>query len=127
MKEPMTVVIADDTEDLRVILRLTLETDGRFVVVGEAGNGADAVATVAEKQPCAIVLDLSMPEMDGFEAIPYLRAASPGIAIAVLSGFAASRMETRAIEMGADIYMEKGLAFDHLADQLAGLCEGRRA
>lgn len=126
MEKRMTVVIADDTEDLRVILRITLEADGRFTVVGEAGSGTQAVAAVTESKPCAIVLDLSMPEMDGFEAIPHIRAASPGIAIAVLSGFAANRMESRAIEMGADIYMEKGIAFDELADRLAGLCAGRR-
>lgn len=126
MDKQMTVVIADDTEDLRVILRMTLEIDGRFAVVGEAGTGTEAIAAVAETKPCAIVLDLSMPEMDGFEAIPHLRAASPGIAIAVLSGFAAKRMGGRAMEMGADIYLEKGVAFDELADRLAGLCEARR-
>jgi len=114
----LRVLIADDTEDIRTLLRLTLAKDGRFEIVGEAGNGADAISLVAETKPDAVVLDLAMPVMDGLQALPAIRGLIPDGKIVVLSGFNASQMARDAISLGADDYLEKGTAFSRLVGML---------
>lgn len=120
-----TVVLADDTPEIRTLLRLTLEDQGEIEVVGEAGDGAEAVKIVTELQPNALVLDLAMPVMDGFEAIPEVRRAAPETKIIVLSGFDRGHMSERALKLGADMYFEKGISFFDLAAKVVGTCPGR--
>ena len=102
------VLLVDDVADLRFLLRVVLEADGSFAVVGEAGDGETAVELCANTQPDVIVLDLSMPTMDGLEALPRLRATAPDAVIAVLSGIEGARAATSAENLGADAYFEKG-------------------
>jgi DNA-binding NarL/FixJ family response regulator len=120
-----TVVLADDTPEIRTLLRLTLEDQGEIEVVGEAGDGAEAVKIVSELQPNALVLDLAMPVMDGFEAIPEVRRRAPATKIIVLSGFDTSTMSERALSLGADMYFEKGISFFDLAEKVVSTCPGR--
>ena len=122
------VLLADDTPDIRRLLRVNLEIDGRFEVVGEACDGAEAVALSGSLRPDAVVLDLAMPVMDGLQAAPVIRNCSPRTRILVLSGFDHSRMEARARKQGAHGYLEKGTAFGRIADVLVELCgRSRRA
>lgn len=120
------VVVADDFADMRHLVKLTLERSGRFKVVAEAENGAEAVDCARELQPDVLVLDLSMPVLSGMEALPQIREASPDTKVVVLSGFDRSRMERDAIAGGAVGYLEKGLRPAQLVDELlaiAGLIE----
>ena len=80
------VVVVDDQADLRLLLatRLSLEPD--ISVVGEASNGAEAIQRARETAPDAIVLDLQMPVMDGFTAVPILRTINPATRILLFSG-----------------------------------------
>ena len=103
-----TVLLVDDVADLRFLLRVVLEADGSFAVVGEAGDGETALELCASTQPDVIILDLSMPTMDGLEALPQLRERAPGAVIAVLSGIEGARAGTSATKLGADAYFEKG-------------------
>ncbi len=123
--EKCRVVLADDTPEIRTLLRLTLEDHGEIEVVGEASDGAEAVKIVKELQPDALVLDLAMPVMDGFQAIPEVRRHAPETKIIVLSGFDKALMSERALSLGADMYFEKGISFSDLADQLVGTCPRR--
>lgn len=116
------VVLVDDTVEIRRMLRMTLEIDGRFEVVDEAGDGAAAVRIANEKQPDAIVLDLAMPVMDGLQAIPEIRKGAPDAKILVLSGFDARQMSNEALSRGAHDYVEKGGDLSDLATRLVGLC-----
>lgn len=120
-KESIRVLLADDTAEIRRLLRLNLELDGRFEIVGEAADGAEAVALAGSLLPDAVVLDLAMPVMDGLQAIPVILESSPASKILVLSGFDHSRMEARAREQGAHGYLEKGAAFVKVADKLVEL------
>jgi signal transduction histidine kinase len=103
-----SVLLVDDVADLRFLLRVVLETDGSFEVVGEAGDGESAMHLCERLRPDIIVLDLSMPTMDGLEALPQLRAIVPDATIAVLSGFEGARVAKSTTSLGADAYFEKG-------------------
>ena len=74
------VLIVDDTPDIRMLLRFTLERHPGFVVVGEAGNGHEAHARAREQPPDLVLLDLAMPVMDGLAALPGLRRIVPAAA-----------------------------------------------
>jgi DNA-binding NarL/FixJ family response regulator len=114
----LRVVLADDTAEYRLLLRIILEQDGRFEVVGEAADGAEAVRVTTAERPDVLVLDLAMPVMDGLEAIPGVRAGSPDTAIVVLSGFARGRLDRQALASGARAYVEKGEAFSVIVSTL---------
>jgi len=115
------VLLVDDVADLRFLLRVVLETDGGFEVVGEAGDGESAVQLCAASRPDVIILDLSMPTMDGLEALPRLRQLAPDALIAVLSGFEGGRIARSTSELGADAYFEKGTPPAAVLDALKDL------
>ena len=119
----LRVLIADDAPDIRLLLKMYL-TDSRLEVVGEATNGAEAVQMVGDEKPDAVILDLAMPVMDGLEAIPLIKEASPGTKIVVLSGFDADRMAERALGLGAETYLQKGVALGDIGQMLWNLCRG---
>jgi DNA-binding NarL/FixJ family response regulator len=117
----LRVVLADDTAEYRLLLRIILEQDGRFEVVGEAADGAEAVRVTTTERPDVLVLDLAMPVMDGLQAIPEIRGGSPETAIVVLSGFARGRLDRQALSRGATAYVEKGEAFSVIVSTLLGV------
>jgi DNA-binding NarL/FixJ family response regulator len=121
----LRVVLCDDVALLRELTRHGLEEDPRLEVVGEAGEAEGGIRCTSELLPDAILLDLSMPGMDGLEAIPLIRAASPDTAIVVFSGFSADRLGPQAIGLGADRYVQKGTAFHELREILLDVCRER--
>jgi DNA-binding NarL/FixJ family response regulator len=117
------VLLADDVAEIRMLLRLTLELDGRFEIVGEARNGAEAVKLASRKRPDVVILDLAMPVMDGFAAIPRICEKSPESKILVLSAFDPSTCD-HVLSLGADAYMVKGEAIhESVVPELIDLCE----
>ena len=110
------VLVVDDAEDLRMLLRLRMEARNGLTVVGEAADGVAAVELASELQPDLVLLDLAMPRMDGLEALPLIRAAVPGVRVVVLSGFNQSTLADKAIEAGADQYVVKGGSMRELLD-----------
>src|SRR6266550_8185994 len=95
------VLLVDDLPDIRLVMRLLLEADGRAEVVGEAADGAEAVRLAGELHPDAIVLDLRMPGMDGVSALPLIRDAAPGTVVVALSALPVGPMTDRAVDLGA--------------------------
>ena len=114
------VVIVDDTPDLRALLRIALERAG-YVVVGEAGDGRAGIEVVREQRPDVVMLDLSMPVLDGLEALPPIRRLVPDGTIVVLSGFGPTRMSVRALARGADGYVQKGAPLRSIIESVDGL------
>jgi DNA-binding NarL/FixJ family response regulator len=104
------VVLCDDMPDLRELTRYGLEQDLRLQVLGEAGSAAECFEIVRRLRPDALLLDLTLPDMDGLDAIPRLREIAPGLSIVIFSGMDPRRMEGRALARGADAYIEKGTA-----------------
>jgi DNA-binding NarL/FixJ family response regulator len=105
---PVRVFLVDDVGAFRTLMRFTLEEDPRIQVVGEAADGRAGVSGVEELKPDVVLLDLAMPVLDGFEAIPLMLERSPGTSIVALSGFTAERMAQLCIASGAHAYIEKG-------------------
>jgi len=102
------VVVADDAEDIRLMLRLSLERDGDMTVVGEAADGAAAVTMAGRHRPDVVILDLNMPGMDGRATIPAVLQASPGSKVVVMSGHDHTYVEADVLALGAVGYLEKG-------------------
>ncbi|MFL5906914.1 MAG: response regulator transcription factor [Solirubrobacterales bacterium] len=123
---PIAVFLVDDLPELRELIRLGMEEDSEFEVVGEAADGRSALEGIAETRPAAVLLDLSMPDMDGFSVIPEIRLDNPDTAIIILSGFAMERMGAKAIERGADAYIEKGTPIQEIRETVRAAVEARR-
>jgi len=110
--DTISVFLVDDVKELRVLLRLVLEEDAAIKVVGEASDGREGVEGVARAQPDVVLLDLSMPDMDGLEAIPLIRERAPDARIVVLSGHEAGRVSLEALQQGATRFLNKASELD---------------
>lgn len=82
---PIRVVLVDDNDDFRLLLRVHLEGDGDFVLVGEAADVFTAVQVAKATEPDVVILNLDMPTRDGFDALPLVASASPATGVIVYS------------------------------------------
>jgi DNA-binding NarL/FixJ family response regulator len=119
--------VVDDNSDIRELIGQQLTLAGKYDVVGQAGDGAEAVDAAATLQPDVVLLDLSMPRMDGLQALPLVLAAVAGVRVVVMSGFAEAGMAERALAAGAVRYVEKGLRMNLLEVIDAVLSSGAEA
>jgi two-component system, NarL family, response regulator DesR len=115
--ETYRVIVADDEAGMRELMHTLLSLEPDFEVVGQARDGVEAVELVTELQPDLVVIDISMPVMDGLEAISKIRAISPATRVAVLSG------ERRPTPTGADTDIEKGTPNEIVVATLRTLCQ----
>ncbi len=107
MSNPIRVVIADDHSIVRKGIRALLATEPNIQVVGEAGDGAEAIAQAQLLRPDVILLDLVMPKIDGIEAARQISATLPETHILVLTSFATDDKVFPAIKAGALGYLLK--------------------
>jgi DNA-binding NarL/FixJ family response regulator len=121
-----TVLIADDHPLTRDALASLLEGNG-FDVIGEAGDGRQAIEQARELQPELVLLDLSMPDLDGLGALPELRTAAPGSAVVVLTASGTEDNLLAAIRAGAAGYLLKTEPPERLVEFLRGVARGEAA
>ena len=112
------IVLADDLEEVRILIRMQLARDDRFEVVGEAADGRAAVEQAERLQPDVVLLDLAMPVMDGLQAIPEIHRVSPECKIVIFSGFSDTHARDRALGLCAHAYVTKGLPAQELAGEV---------
>ncbi len=116
-----TIAIVDDAAEVRSLVRTRLRLSRKLTVVGEAANGAEAVELAREHRPDLMLLDVSMPVMDGLEALPRVLGVSPGTRVVMYSGFQEQGLAHRALELGASVFLEKSSSLDTLADELVAV------
>ena len=104
---PLRVLVVDDEPDLRVLLQMQLDAAG-FEVVGEASDGDEAVERCAELSPDVIVLDLLMPKVNGFEAIPRLRADHPEVGIVAYTAVAGDFVRNEMARLRIPLVLKTG-------------------
>src|SRR5258708_10692279 len=117
--ELVRVLLADDTPDVRALVRLVLESSGGFEVVAEAADGAEAIRLIESHKPDLAVIDMAMPVMSGLEAIPEMRRLHPPVRIAVLTVLPLHDLCRPAMEAGADPCLGKGSPPAQLVTPLA--------
>jgi PAS domain S-box-containing protein len=113
-----TIVVIDDAVEVRTLVRSTLKLSQRFDVVGEGASGRDAVELAERWQPDLMLLDISMPDMDGLEALPAVRTASPDTRVVMYSGLSDEGLPDRCRALGAVAFLEKTASPERLVDQL---------
>ena len=121
-----TVLLADDHVLFRQGLALLVNGQGGWEIVGEAGDGEEAVQLAKTLQPHIVVLDVEMPRMDGMEAAQRIREVSPVTCIVALSMYGDAHYQERMLEAGASAYVLKNEAIDDLVDAISAALRGER-
>jgi DNA-binding NarL/FixJ family response regulator len=115
MNEVIRILIVDDDQQFRSLVSLVLRRIVDFEVVAEADNGHAGIEQTEQERPDVVLLDLMMPGMSGFEALPKIKAVSPDSAVIVLTALDADQVEEGAL-VGATSFVEKRHVTDHLED-----------
>ena len=118
--KPVRILIADDHEVVRQGVRAVLEGQAGWVVCGEAITGREAVAKAVDLQPDIVVLDISMPELNGLEATRQIRSLVPA-KILILSVHESERVVTEVLAAGAHGYVMKADAGRKLVEAVRAL------
>ena len=121
------ILVADDHALLRVGLNTMLNTQPDMTVVGEAGNGRDAVALARELKPDVMVMDLMMPKIDGAEATRQIVEALPDTKVIILTSYGTSADLVRAISNGAVGAQMKGSPIDAIIKAIRTVHSGGKA
>jgi DNA-binding NarL/FixJ family response regulator len=122
---PIRILIADDHELFRRGVAAELAQVPGWVVAAEAANGRDAVALAAELKPDVVVLDLTMPELNGLEAARKIVAAEPSARILILTAHESEQVVREVLSAGAQGYVLKSDAGRILVAALQALLDGR--
>lgn len=125
-QKKITVVLADDHRLVRLGFRRMLEDEPDIEVVGEAGNGLEAIEQVEKLLPAVAVVDMSMPELDGVQAIHEIRRRAPETRVLVLSMYDERSYIRNALKAGALGYVLKNAIDVDLVTAVKAVAEGRR-
>jgi len=123
-EEKLSVLLADDHAVVRQGLRAFLELQGDITVVGEAGDGQEAIEMAQELLPDVVLMDLVMPHLDGIEATRQICRLSPGTRVMVLTSFAEDDKLFPAIKAGAMGYLMKDVSPAELAEAVRAVHRG---
>lgn len=123
--ERSRILIVDDHEIFRRGLRSLLESRPEFEILGEAADGLQAVEKAKELTPDLIVMDVSMPQLDGLQATRIIRQQLPRTKILILSQHDSSHMLAAAVEAGANGYVTKSQVSRCLLSALEAVSNGR--
>jgi two-component system, NarL family, response regulator NreC len=119
------IMLADDHAVMRTGLRLVLERQSDFQVVGEASDGREAVAMAQKLAPDVLVMDIGMPNLNGIEAARQLAAAAPQMAVVILSMHSDESYVLRALKAGAKAYLLKESAESDLIAAIRAVYSGK--
>lgn len=121
---PVTIIIADDHRLFRDGLRTLLDKQKNVRVVAETTNGAETVSAAAELKPDIVLMDISMPELNGIEATRRIVSRGAAIGIIMLSMHSDGRFVTESLKAGARGYLLKDCAFEEVLLAVKAVSEG---
>lgn len=122
----LRILVVDDHALVRRGIRAVLHSQPAWRVVGEAANGREAVEKAMKLKPDVVVLDVSMPELDGLEVARQVRDTVPGAKVLVLTMHESDQMVRRALDAGARGYLLKSDLTDSLTKAVKAVAEGKR-
>ena len=125
---PKSILIVDDSDLVRRALRRMIEASDQFVVCGEAANGKEAIDQAAKLRPDLVVLDMSMPEMNGLEAAQVLKKILPTVPLILYTSHADSVVKEHARAVGFHAVVPKDTGAEVIlvhARNLLGIATGR--
>jgi DNA-binding NarL/FixJ family response regulator len=122
--DEITCLIADDHEVVREGLRLALSRSQRIRVIGEAADGASAVALAERRRPDVVIMDLRMPDMDGLEATELIGEKAPGSAVLIFTAYGERSLLQRGLESGALGYILKETPHETLVRAIEKVAAG---
>ncbi len=125
-KKTYRIVIAEDHRILREGLRALVSSESAYLVVGEADNGRDAIRRVDELKPDLILMDLSMPRMNGLDAISEIKSRYPDTKLLVLTVHKAEEYVFESLKSGADGYLLKDATHAELMLAISSVLDGKR-
>lgn len=124
--QTIRLILADDHCLMREGLRALLEQEETFSIVGEADNGRDAVDLARQKMPHVMIMDVSMPDLNGIEATRQILTDHPSIRIIALSGHSKMDFVRKMLEAGAAAYVLKSRAYEELIRAVREVMKGRK-
>lgn len=122
--DAVRVVLVDDEALVRAGLRMILEGDPTIRIVGEAGDGAAALAIVASSHPDVVLMDIRMPQMDGLTATEHILRGRPGTRIIMLTSYDVDELVPRALRLGATGYLLKDTSPHELVEAVRRVAAG---
>jgi DNA-binding NarL/FixJ family response regulator len=122
--KPYRIVIADDHLVVREAIRVMLEMEPEFEVVGEASNGMQALELAAQFEPDLVLMDIRMEGMDGVEATRLLRQQHPKMGVLILTGFGDDEVLLNAVEAGAQGFLLKDASADEVKSAILRVVQG---
>jgi len=125
MTNEIQIVIADDHPIVRQGLRQTIEADTALKIVAEAGDGKTALAQIVQQRPAVAVLDIDMPEQDGFSVARAVRQQKLGVEIVFLTIHREEEMFQAALNLGAKGYVLKDSAVTDIVAAIKAVAAGR--
>jgi DNA-binding NarL/FixJ family response regulator len=123
---PIRILVVDDHQLIRVGIAALLLPESDMELVGEASNGREAIGKFRECRPDVTLMDLQMPEMNGFDAIIAIRHEFPEARIIVLTTYTGDVQALRAIKAGAQAYLLKSLLYKELLQTIRAVYAGRK-
>lgn len=120
--QPIRVLVVDDHQIFTHALEAVLNEDGRFEVVGTASTGREAVNIAKSCAADVVLMDLSMPVLDGPAATRRLRSLDPAPHVIALSGHTDGLSRAAALDAGATAFVPKSEAFDDLVETILAVC-----
>jgi DNA-binding NarL/FixJ family response regulator len=124
MADEITCLIVDDHEVVREGLRLSLSRAANIRVIGEAADGANAIALAERRRPDVVIMDVRMPGMDGLEATKELTQKIPDISVLIFTAFSERSLLARGLESGAKGYILKEAPHETLLRAIEKVSKG---
>jgi DNA-binding NarL/FixJ family response regulator len=117
-RAPIRVLVCDDVPALRRLYRRWLDHESDIELVGEAADGAEAIAMTDELVPDVVLLDIYLPVMSGLDALSEISLRHPDVKVILMTGLEPEQVEAMASQLGAADYITKGTHLDEVAERI---------